>query len=263
MTLESELNDLGRVLLAEPAPDLVPEVAHRIALEPARRPGLLGRLDWRRPWVRTLSVVLALSAGSTGVLAGSASARERVADFLNIPGISITHAPAGAKPAPQPSGGAPFLGQPVSLAEAQAVAPFTIAQPTLPGFGAADGVYVLPARIGSVVSLTYAPRPGLPATPETGTGLLVSQFKDSIDAMLFKKIIYNTAAARPVQVNGHQGVWIEGPHELTMFSADGNSVGFPARSAANSLVWQSDGVILRIESALPFDQALAIAKSVR
>lgn len=259
MTLETELRDLGRVLLADPTPDLLPEVARRIAGEPVPKSR---RLDWRRPWVRTFSVVIALAAGSTGVLAGSASARERVADFFNIPGVSITHAPAGAKSAPSPSVSKPFLGQSVTLDQAQVVAPFEIAQPTLPGFGQPDGVYVMPAHIGSVVSLTYGPRPGLPATPETSTGLLLSQFEDSIEPVLFKKIIFNTADARPVQVNGHQGVWIAGPHEMTMFATGEHGIGFPPRTAANSLIWQSDGVILRIESALPFDQALALAESV-
>lgn len=257
--LRTELIDLGRELRQQPTPDLLPEVSRRIAGSTPRS----RRLDWRRPWVRTLSVVIALTAGSTGVLAGSATARERVADWLGIPGITITHAPAGAKPAAHPSYTKPFLGQPVSLADAQTVASFPIVQPTLPQYEQADAVYVMPARIGSVISLVYRPRPGLPEAPETGTGLLLTEFRDTVDGTLFNKIIVNTASAQPVQVSGRQGFWIASPHELMLFGGDGNGIGFPPRTAANSLVWRADGLVLRIETALPLDRAIAIAESIR
>ncbi len=259
--LDRELRDLTHDLRGDPAPDLLPGVAERIAREPGqRRPPI----DWRRPWTRALSALLVLLAVSTGVLAGSASAREGIAGLLNIRGISVKHAAPGARPAPRSTAVELFLGEKVSFATAQREASFHIQQPELPGFGDASAVYVLrSAGAGPVVSLTYRPKHGLPLAPETGTGMLLTQFAGTIDADVFKKVLFTLSRTQQVSVNGHQGIWIEGPQELITFTSSGNGVGFPPRLADNSLIWESGGVTLRMETVLRLDQALAIAESIR
>jgi hypothetical protein len=71
------------------------------------------------------------------------------------------------------------------------------------------------------------------------------------------------AMIRGATVNGHPGFWIEGqPHELFFLDRNGQPIPQTVRLAGNVLVWQQGALLLRIESALPLDRALMIARSV-
>ena len=67
-----------------------------------------------------------------------------------------------------------------------------------------------------------------------------------------------------VSVGGEPGFWISGaPHAFFFVCYDaGECRQERYRLAGNVLIWEQDGVTLRLESALPREEALAIAESV-
>jgi hypothetical protein len=257
----SRLSDLERALVAlRPAvdfpatPDLTASVAVRIRT--GARPQPIRRPLWPR---------LALGAGLAAiafaaVLLFSPGVRTAVADFLGIGGveITVTESPPPARIADELD-----LGEPSSLIDAAANVDFEIGVPT--ELGDPDEVYVKQLGLGtSMVSLVYAPRPGIPEAAETHVGVLLSEFRARIDrAVLEKSLFEGATAVEEVDVNGHLGFWIEGrPHVVNLLSPDGLVISEPPRLAGNVLVWMADGVTYRLESALTRARVMAIARSV-
>ena len=218
---------------------------------------------FRPAWQKAVIAVAAAAVLATGALAASPGARQAVANFLGLRGIRITIVPS-LPPVPSPSLGSGLsLGDPMTLAQAQARVPFRIAVPSTPRLGTPDEVYVLETSSGAEVSLLYRARPGLPAASSTGAGLLVSQFQGRLDQPLLEKALGEGAMIRGVTVNGHPGFWIEGqPHELFFLDRNGEPIPQTVRLAGNVLVWQQGESLLRIESALRLDRALMIARSM-
>ena len=65
-------------------------------------------------------------------------------------------------------------------------------------------------------------------------------------------------------MNGGRGVWLEGaPHLLVVPDARGQFRQDRVRLAGNVLLWEQNGLLLRLEGAFSRDEALAIAASVR
>jgi hypothetical protein len=65
-------------------------------------------------------------------------------------------------------------------------------------------------------------------------------------------------------VNGTQGLWIKGPHDLVYITRDGTPADASARlSTGNTLIWGTRQVALRLEGNLSQTAALAIADSAR
>ena len=225
------------------------------------RPAL--RPVFRPAWQKAAVAIAAAVVLATGALAASPGARQAVANFLGLRGIRIMIVPS-LSPAPSPSLGSGLsLGDPTTLAQAQARVPFRIAVPSTPDLGSPDEVYVVESSSGAELSLLYRARPGLPVASATGAGLLVSQFQGRLDQPLLEKAVGEGAMIRGVIVNGHPGFWIEGqPHELFFLDRGGRPIPETVRLAGNVLVWQQGDVLIRLESALPLDRALKIAESV-
>ena len=93
--------------------------------------------------------------------------------------------------------------------------------------------------------------------------MLLTQFRGSVDRSLFEKILYRVAQSQETAVNREPAIWIEGPHDLAGVTIAGDGPDFPPRAAANTLFWVSDELTFRMETALPLDQALKIAESIR
>ena len=60
-------------------------------------------------------------------------------------------------------------------------------------------------------------------------------------------------------VDGRRAGWIPAPHELDLRTKTG-SLTFSV--AGNVLIWERDGVTYRLETALGFDAAIALAESI-
>lgn len=268
--LAAALADVGALVRFPDLADARPGVLRLIA-RPRRRPW------WRAlvaPRYRAASAAVAVVLALAALLALSPAARAVAEEILRLPGVVIfrgavpTSTPSptpGVTPSPTPSIRS-SLGDRVSLEEAVRLAGHPLLVPTDPVLGAPDEVYV--RRIGPVtaVSLLYVTRPGVTTSPEAGVAALVTELDDArIDAAIFGKIIGPGTTVVPVTVNGGQGYWLEGqPHEFFYQQRDGQDfVSEPLRLAGNTLLWEQNGLLLRLEAEVDEATALRIAASVR
>jgi hypothetical protein len=230
----------------------------------ARREGRWRSGAWRQIWLIAALLLIAIAGG----LVLFPEARHAIADRLGLPGVLIRW--VDEVPAPEPTRvGAPLLlGRPVTLGEARAAVDFPVRVPTAAGFDAPDEIYLLDQNEGAMVSFVYPSGPELPANDETGVGALLTQFRGEADRGLIEKGLpaagEDQTQLQAVSVAGEPGFWISGaPHGFFFVCYDvGECRQERYRLAGNVLLWEQDGVTLRLESALTLEAALAIAKSV-
>jgi hypothetical protein len=268
LDLERALADLGASLQFPPTPDLAAAVTARVEEGPARSPsrprrrwwpGLTG---WRRLAVAGLAVILLAAA----VLAASPGTREAVARRLGLRGVGVE---LGGPPPPsvttRPGGRLDLgLGQRVTLEEARRRVGFPVLVPGAAGFRQPAAVYVNEAvPVGGRVDLVYRARPGLPASPFTDVGLLVTEFRGQPTPDFIKKVA-RAGLVEEVTVDGQPGYWFSGePHFFTYLDATGQVRDEQTRLAGNTLIWQRGDLTLRIEGEITRQEALALARSMR
>lgn len=109
----------------------------------------------------------------------------------------------------------------------------------------------------TIVSLAYAPRPGLPASPgDPAVGALVSEYRGTGSTQFVGKLVGPGTAVQSVDVGGHPGVWISGsPHQVFVPNGGVDTL----RLATNTLLWEQDGTTYRLEAGISLADALAIA----
>ncbi len=238
--LEATLRDIGERLRTPDLPHLAARVRARIAErpEPARRPWLFALA----PALLTL-VVVGAGATATEVV------RLRGVEVFGVPTVSA------------PPLGALDLGARESLAAARVLPGVQLSGD--PVFAAPDEVYVRRAGTGPQVSFVYRPRPGLPAGP-SGLGALVGQFPGILDATLIGKGAGPNTTIERTTVGAAPAIWIQGdPHFFFYRDAAGNILQESLRLAGNTLLWERDGQLLRLEAQVAKTRALEIAASFR
>ena len=252
--LSRALEELGFHLSYPPTPDLAAAVRARITAE---RPAVAW---WRRHGTLRMALVAAVVVAAIGISALVVPpVRDTLARFFHVRGVVIErHA---VLPSPTP-GAALQLGTPTTLGHARATLKFPVTLPTALGSPAA--VYLGAAPPGGEVSVVYSPAPGLPQARSTGVGLLLTEFQGAVAPQLFGKILGPGTAIEEVDVAGTRGYWITGsPHAFFYQQAGAGNADEPLRLADNTLLWERDGVTLRIEGSLERDAMLRIANSVR
>jgi hypothetical protein len=156
------------------------------------------------------------------------------------------------------------LGDPVSLRQARAAVSFPVRRPALPGLGRPDAVYLAWDVSGGRVSFVYLPRPGYPAVGDTGVALLLTQLQGSTDRDVIVKVSGPGTRVDHLTVRGYPGIWIHGaPHQIYYRGPGGGIESDTIRLTGNVLLWQENGVILRLEGAPSLAQALQVANSLR
>jgi len=210
-------------------------------------------------------LVLSLGLIITIGLAASPAARAVLADRLGVRGVLIEQVPA-ASPTLSPAVGAALdLGEPATLEAAQRQLPLLV--PALPALGAPSAVYVAPGPAGGRVALVYDVRAGLPPPTSTGVSLLLLEVRapsSGFDPIVVRKTAGPATGIEDVTVNGGHGVWLEGaPHQLFLPDPSGQFHLDQVRLAANVLLWEQGGLLLRLEGSLSRDKALTIAASVQ
>jgi hypothetical protein len=270
LDLERALADLAASLEFPPTPDLAAAVPARLeevptpapARAPRRRRWPAGRgalSGWRRLAVAGLAAVLLAAA----VLVASPGTREAVARRLGLRGVGVE---LGGPPPPtvttRPGQRLDLgLGERVTLAEARRRVGFPVLVPA--GFREPAAVYVDRATPpGGRVDLVYRARPGLPASPFTDVGLLVTEFRGQPSPEFIKKTTV-FGMVEEVRVGGEPGYWFSGePHFFSYQDSRGNLREERTRLAGNTLIWQRGELTLRIEGQITRQEALRIAESM-
>jgi len=272
LDLEPALRDLGAHLDFPATPDLAAAVATRLREAPApvmpepRARGLLARLPRRPAWRRLALAGLAAVLLAAAVLVVSPGTREAVARRLGLRGVEVRL--GGERPAPtvttRPGARLELgLGPRVTLGEARRRVAFHVRVPTAAGFQRPDAVYVNTQPEGGRVDLVYRARPGLPPSPYTDAGLLITQFQGTLTSDFIKKVV-GSGLVEEVRVAGQPGYWFSGePHFFTYKDRRGETTDEQTRLAGNTLVWQAGLQTLRLEGQLSQQEALRIAESMR
>lgn len=248
---------VGSRLRESPSPSRWSLESLRLRLRPALRPVL------QPAWQSVAVALVVLIALLSGTLAFSPTARRAVAGWLGLRGVRIQFTPTPSA-SPLPLGTGLNLGEKLTLAEAQAQVPFQIVVPHAVDLGPPDAVYLRSGNFAEQVTLLWHARPGLPKARETGEGLLLTEFKATVDSAFIKKIAFEATTLDPVRVNGGDGFWIAGaPHELEFVDPNGAVLPDTVRLAGNVLLWEQGDLTIRIEGKLSKDMALKIATTVR
>jgi hypothetical protein len=273
--LEQRLMELASAIEWPATPNLSPRVSRLITsplpLGSPRDSAGRGRSarwvrvsgNWyQRPWTLAAAAVIIAIAG----LLAYTPSRDAVASWLNLH-VLIRQVQHPIKPSPLPPG--PLgkrlgLGNETTLAAAQTQIGWHIVIPA--ALGSPDEVYLqLPPDGPSQgeVTLVYAARPGIPVSRQTGVSVLVTEARGAVNTNFFGKMLGPDTTLEDVTVDGYQGYWIAGqPNVFVFIDAAGNFRDETMRLAANTLILDDRGTIIRIEGDLTKDQAVQIARSL-
>jgi hypothetical protein len=242
--LEAALESLARDVAFPATPNLRPRVLDRLAERSAR--------SW---WPsRSLPRAAVLAAALALALAAVAAAT-----VLLLPGLRLTLVPE------LPTSGVPSdgLAARLALGERTDVTDERVAPGVPAALGTPDEAYV-DAETG-VVSLVYLASDDLVELQAgSGIGLLVQSVEGRLDQARVEKLVEEVhARITAVEVSGSRGTWISGPpHLVRYFAPDGSSRSESTRLAGDTLVWQRDGRLYRLESRLGLERTLEIAESI-
>lgn len=260
--LEAALLDLGTAVDLPTASDLATKVADRLRASPPS----VTREPRRGPRIRS---ALLLAAGLAILVAGTVIGIRVGLDLLEIDfGPVPTPTPTVSPPVPsahlQTSIEALGLGRAATLEEVRATTDYPILVPA--ALPRPDEVAIGGPALRGQVAFVYAATAELPASDLLeGAGLLITQGRGRPDAGLARKLVdAGLASVEPVTVDGDPGYWISGePHWFWYLAPDGSTIEESRRFVGDSLVWERDGVLVRIEGDISKEAALAIAVSMR
>ena len=272
LDLGAALADLGAHVAFPAAPDLRARVLARIA-EPRR-------VTWwhslSSPRYGFAPALVTLAVALVAVLVFSPEARATATDILRLRGVEIFRGPVptvsptpprspGSIPSPTPSVDQITLGEPVTLAEARQRAGFTLIVPTDPALGSPDAVYVRALQGSTAVSFAYRVRVGIPVSAQAGLSALVTEFGGHLEPAVLGKVVPQGTKLELLTVNGGAGAWMEGqPHEVFYATTGGASfIVDTLRLAGNTLIWEQNGLVMRLEAQVDKATALRIAGSLR
>jgi hypothetical protein len=236
--LERALLAVGRNLEVPVAPDLTGAV--RVRLAEGRRPSLFSR--------RVLVVVVAVLAVAVGAVLAVPQARSTIRDWLGIGNVTIRY--VDELPPVEQATDDLGLGEQMSLEEARERAGFPVRVPTVDGLDDPPKVYY------NVESSQVAFLYGSEEKPK----LLITQ-ADARGAI--EKIVNLNVTERELVVvePGYAGVWLYGEKHAIFYPSTDHEE--PFRLVGNALVYEIDGVTIRIEAEISKDEALRIARSMR
>ena len=264
------LTDLGTRIAWPPLPDMRARVLARTS---APRRSEWWRAFWS-PRYAFAPALVTIALALLAVLVFSPQARATATDILRLRGVEIFRGPVptpsptpsrspGSIPSPTPTFDQTTLGELVTLGDAEKRAGFRVSVPTDPALGPADAVYVRAVEGSTAISLAYSARPGIPVSPQLDLAALVTELGGHLEPAILGKVVPQGTKLELLTVNGSPGAWLEGqPHQVFYTSNGGASyVTDTLRLAGNTLIWQQNGLVMRLEAQVDKATALRIAAS--
>jgi len=251
--LASALAQAAQAVAFPPTPRIAQAVAAQLReRRPAAKRSLLPWSGWRLGRSAALALLALL------ILAAAA-----VAFGIAIGGLRITFAPGAPPPLPSGVVQSRAFGSEVGLAEARQRAGFTILVPSLEEIGQPEHVYINDVPSGGTVSLVWGPHPGYPADVN-GVGVVVTEFEANVDPRVWEKMVYEGTTVTRTLVGGQTAFWISGgEHTFFYRDASGRIVDSSLRLVGTALIWQQNGLVLRVEGAPNVASATDVADSLR
>lgn len=252
--IERLLAETHRVIDYPDTTDLRDAIRRRIALDGTRAAPRAPL--YRRPVLVAAVIVIVATIALIAAIPGS---RNAVADWLGLRGVRIEQprTPDDLVPA----GTDLDLGAPTTLTDARRSVDFPVTVPT--DLGPPDAVHLSRRPPGGRVTLLYTPGDTLPSAGRDDVGLLVTEFTAGIDDRVLGKVLATDSTLERVTVDGRPGYWVSGGlHIVGLLDRNGDLYRDRTRLAANTLLVQDGDRILRIESALSRDEAVAIARTL-
>ena len=226
--LERELLLLGETIAYPDVPGLAAAVRERI--------------ERRRPLPRGLVLAFATAVLALAVAFAVPPARGAILDlFRGVPGVEIRRVPGRPR---LDMLTARVLGVPASAEEAARALGFRPLRP------AEEDVVLYLDRV--LPAVTYA---------WTRKRLLLTEFRGEAIPFVRKSAGPGTRIEE-VTVGLAGGYWLSGERHLVVFR-DGRGRIVQSRAAGNVLIWEQDGITLRLEGPRTLGEALAIAGTLR
>ncbi len=238
-TLDNDLTLFSQALAYPATPDLAQRVRMSISDSPPARPSA-------RPWLLAVAGI-AVAVVLTAALAGSiAPAREVVASFFDRINVFQTDEPTTGLPTE-------ITGTEVTLTQAESLLGDPVLLPSYrDGLPPKRILFQEYGRFNTVVTF-FEPAGDAP--------FLVVQ----TNAFVGKGLpVDSGATAAAVEDLPGDAYWIEGAHTVEFHDDAGQLIPESKRlTGENTLIFDSDGLVFRIEGDLSQDEALRIAKSLR
>ncbi len=209
---------------------------------PSRRP----RTAWRAAVAAVVTLLVA--AGVVGAAGALGIGPLRILFEDSLPRVNVPDTPIGTRLA---------LGLPSAIDDASMRVTVVVPEQLRPP----DEVYR--SDDGWRASLVWAPRDGLPASGSSGIGLLAMFLAGHLDPGLVDKIVIESRVTiEDVTVRGQPGFWISGEPHVLKYLAGGTTGAERTRLVGNALVWEEDGIVIRLESGLGRDETVALAETM-
>jgi hypothetical protein len=244
------------------APDLATRVRARIVADDPRARTRRSWLPLRRSLVLAIVALAVLAAVAAAVAFGVPGIRLVFGEPPVTPPPSVVPAsPAPGSPSSSALPGANLdLGDVVALDALDDRVGFPVRLPTDPAVVGSPTAFV---NRSGIVSVVWPNSDDLPATTDSSVGLLLTEFRGTVDDAVITKIIDSGTRVAPVAVGAFQGYWISGaPHFYRYTTPDGVEVEESRRWVGDALIWYDGELTYRIETSLGREAAIRIAESL-
>lgn len=233
----------------------------RLVAWPGQRLGLPAPRPLRRAVVLALVAILVVAALAAALGIGVPGIRIAPAQPTSPPPSGdSSSSPSRPTPAPTPIAVGFGLGDEIPVDSAARAVDFPLLLPPGPLGPPASAWLLEDGRL----SLVWPPGPQLPTTTTPGLGMVLTQFRGSIDSGYFQKVLDQGTVVTAVKVGEADGYWISGrPHEIILVNPSGDPVFDSRRSAGDTLIWSVGDLTYRLESGLKLDAAISLATSLR
>jgi len=231
--------------------------AMRFPLTPAIAAAISRRLDEAtpyepqpaRPWQLALAGIATIAVLAAAMIGSIAPARDAVADFFDRINIFETEQPITELPTD-------ITGRPVTLEEAKASLDFAIKLPTYPED-------LDPRRVlFQEFDLEFGPSKAVVMffTHPNGTPFLLLETNVRVGKGIPAD---GVVTARFVSDFGSEAYWIEGAHTVQYYDEQGDVILESVRvTGENTLIWDENGLVARLEGDLSQEEAVKIAQSL-